>query len=550
MSSEDATSHADQPAGPESSPDRLLHGRFAAVLCIVAILGIIALQATAPWTDHQIANLLTGVLIVVALLAGYLTWLLSLRPTLIGAVMPPILLGLFLVGFGMLFRYKGVSGEMVPIFTYRHADPPEYAGLDGESAAAVVLEVDPESDYPQFLGPNRTGFITQRQFGLGIDAGGPPLLWRQPIGGGWSGFATAGPYAVTMEQRGHLREEQEEEEWVACYRMADGSLVWKQSWPALHTQALGGLGPRSTPTIHDGRVYVQGATGHLACLDGSDGSILWQHDLLQLAGLDQDSSEEGVLWGRAASPLVYGDTVVVPLGGPAEQRHSLIAFDRLTGEEQWRGGDSQVAYASPVLETVAGVEQILSVNEDNIASYDPETGQQLWRFPWPGSSNAAANCSQPVVVDADSVLVSKGYGGGAMLLRLSRGDDGWKAEPVWKNSSVLKTKFTSAIYAGGHLYGLSDGSLQCVDPRTGDELWKQPRRGRYGHGQVIVVEDVILVQAEDGDVAIVAANPNAFEEIVRFPALEGKTWNYPAIAGRHLLVRNADQAVCFELPLP
>ncbi len=116
---------------------------------------------------------------------------------------------------------------------------------------------------------------------------------------------------------------------------------------------------------------------------------------------------------------------------------------------------------------------------------------------------------------------------------------------LWE-SRGLKAKFSNVVYAGGFLYGLDDGILVCLDPESGERRWK---RGRYGHGQIMLVDDLLLVLGEDGTVALVEASPEAYREVSRFPALEGKTWNHPALAGPYLLVRNDHEAACYELPL-
>ncbi len=239
--------------------------------------------------------------------------------------------------------------------------------------------------------------------------------------------------------------------------------------------------------------------------------------------------------------------MIVPGGGPAEGRKvSLVAFDKDTGEKTWEGGEDQIAYSSPSLVVLGGVRQILSVNETTVTGHDPKIGRVLWNFPWPGSSNRNANNSQAVAVGNERVFVSKGYTGGSALFDVRRQGDGWSTEPVWANSKSMKTKFTNAVFYKQHVYGLCDGVLECIELDTGKRCWKQ---GRYGHGQVLGVGDLLIVQGEDGNVFLVAMTPEAHEELGQFPALDGKTWNNPALVGRLLLVRNAEEAACYELPL-
>ncbi len=190
---------------------------------------------------------------------------------------------------------------------------------------------------------------------------------------------------VTMEQRG-------DKEAVTCYDLSDGKLIWIHEVPAKHQNPLGGLGPRSTPAIVDGKVYSQGATGIVRCHDLATGELVWQQELLKLAKWTQNESESSITWGRSGSPLLVNELCIVPFGRSGKElnddllKHSsLIAFDRTSGEVRWTGGDDQISYASPVLLTIDGVEQVVSVNETTVTGHDPATGDQC------GRSNGLAN---------------------------------------------------------------------------------------------------------------------------------------------------------------
>ncbi|MCA9224284.1 MAG: PQQ-binding-like beta-propeller repeat protein, partial [Planctomycetales bacterium] len=290
-----------------------------------------------------------------------------------------------------------------------------------------------------------------------------------------------------------------------------------------------------------------GPTGVLRCLQGADGSLIWQQNLLDRLQLTPEDDGQAIAWGRSGSPLVVDDLVVVPYGGPNKGPwKSLAAFDKQSGEPRWEAGKYQASYASPQLATLAGRRQILLVSQDWAGGYDPENGSPIWSFEWPGSSSTNANTSQAMPVGDDEVLLSKGYGGGSSLLKLSPQGNSLTATEVWHESGNLKTKFTNAVVADGYAYGLSDGILECVDLATGDRQWKSSR-GRYGHGQILWVSGLLLVQAESGEVALVEASPNEFKELGRLDALSGKTWNNLCLYGPYLLVRNAEEAACYEL---
>ncbi|MFV1968802.1 MAG: PQQ-binding-like beta-propeller repeat protein [Pirellulaceae bacterium] len=448
-----------------------------------------------------------------------------------------------LMGAKALFTVDHVSGELVPTFKLRWAPSPDEllaVPVADASRETVDLVTTTDNDFPQFLGPHRDlrvdGFTLNRDW----RANPPRLLWRQPIGAGWSSFAVVSGFAVTMEQRGEL-------ELVTCYQVQTGKPVWTHGVTTRHRTTMGGVGPRCTPTIHGGKVYSLGATGAFHCLDGASGTVIWQEDLLKRCGVTPAEDATAVGWGRSNSPLIVDDMVVVPVGGAKGGPYvSLVAFDKDTGELVWEAGDRQVSYSSPVLATLCGKRQILSVNEDSISGYDPNTGETLWSQDWPGNSATKASVSQPAILGNDRFLLTKGYGAGSAMFRIEAVADDFRVKEVWRETRLLKTKFTNVVVYQGYVFGLSDGILECVDLSSGERQWK---RGRYGHGQLLGVGDLLLVQAESGEVALVEARPDRLEELGSFVALDGKTWNNLCLYGRFLLVRNGEEAACYELAI-
>ena len=502
-------------------------------------MGIVAAQWTAKESDFAFANIVTALL---STLAWFLVVLGCVFSSLNRAIWKavlflPLAAGAVFLGFN---RFVRLDGELVPQWESRWSprpEPPTTVGGDADSKERLFVST--ENDFPQFLGPARDGTDRRLQVDPNWTNSPPEVLWRQPIGKGWSGFVIQGDVAFTMEQW-------DESEWVSAYSILDGSLLWKYEISALHTNVAGGTGPRATPTIWNSRLYACSAVSQVACLDIFTGQPIWSQDLLELDGSTQEDFEKKVSWGRSGSPLIANDLVVVPFGGASPQVQPLIAFDAETGQERWRAGSGEISYSSPMLTSVDGVEQILFISENKLAAYAPQDGNELWSFPWPGASNANPAVSQPIVLDDNRIFLSKGYGEGARMLSVRLDGDQWKIDTLWKSAQVLRTKFTNCVVLNEFAYGLSDGILECVDLSSGKRKWK---KGRYRQGQLMLVGDLLLISSEAGELVLVAANPEQYQELAKMDIIGDVTWNPIALSGDRVLIRNSDEAACVRLPL-
>jgi outer membrane protein assembly factor BamB len=506
---------------------------------------VLAAVATGLWlsgTDRGISITATHVSVVLALF-GLAVWTirssgLSRRARLILAMAPCILLDAFYL---QLLPVKTLNdGDTGFVgWRWRWAEPDRKLTAAASPAAAPLDWKETPQDYPRFLGNGYWAEVEGVELETDWKNHPPRTLWKQPIGAGWSGFAIVGDYAVTQEQRG-------EQELVVCYELRTGKVAWSHAdnvrWDPGGGGSLGGIGPRATPTVHDGRVFTHGATGILNCLDARTGNLLWSHDTLAKHNVGN------VMWGKAGSPLIVDSLVIVSVGGDDA---SLVAYDIAAGKKAWGAGDRRSSYATPVLTALSGVRQIVTVDEDYVTGHAADDGRVLWEHEWLGSSDTNASASQPVPVGDDRILLSKGYGEGAELIKLKRDDRGFfSVESLWKNRSVMRTKMSNVVVRDGHVYGLSEGLLQCIELDTGKSRWKKRRSPEFGHGQIMLVGDVILAVTEkSGEVVLVEASPRKYRELASLPALEGVTWNNPALSGPYLLVRNAEQAACLELPL-
>jgi outer membrane protein assembly factor BamB len=434
-------------------------------------------------------------------------------------------------GVFTLVRTGGISGDGVSDIHWRWTQTPEerllaLGGNEPVAPLSIPLAAKIGDDWPGFRGPHRDGIVRGVQIATDWSRSPPVELWRRPIGPGWSSFAVVGDLLYTQEQRGA-------DEVVACYNLATGQPVWMHHDPARFWESNAGAGPRATPTLSNGRVYTLGATGIVNALDATDGGAVWSRN----AASDTGKKIPG--WGFAGSPLVVDDLVIVAVAG------RLVAYDVATGHLRWLGPTGGSGYSSPHLATIEGVKHILLLDGEGVISVAPASGSQLWKYPWESDGIV-----QPALTADGDVLIGSGSGmGGAgtgvRRIAVAHGSGGWTAKERW-TSAGLKPYFNDFVAHKCHAFGFDGNILACIDLADGKRKWKG---GRYGHGQLILLpdQDLLLVVSEGGEVAMVAATPDEFRELARFPAIKGKTWNHPVLVGDILLARNDQEMAAFRL---
>ncbi len=435
------------------------------------------------------------------------------------------------VGLFGSVRLDSLAGNLVPVLSWRWTPTAQdladaLAHSDAHGTATLAAEAGP-GDWPAFRGALRDGVLRGTKFAAWTTA--PREVWRKKVGPGWSSFAAVGDYVFTQEQRGA-------DEAVVCYKAATGEEVWVNRIPARFEDAMG-LGPRATPSFADGKLYTQGGKGALQCLDASTGATVWSRDLTK----DGETGVPG--WGFVSSPLVVGDLVVEYTAGG--EGKSVIAYKRATGDIVWRSGHSGGGYSSPHFADLEGVPQILMVGDWGMQSLALDTGAFLWDQAWRVKTNP--RCCQPLLIGDGLVLYGTTGTMGSRLLRVKKQDAAWTVEQLWE-SNKYRPYFNDGSLHKGFLYGFDGDRLDCIDLTNGQRKWE----GKRYDGQMLLIEDMdlILVVSEKGDVALVDAVPDRFNERVSFKALTGKTWNHPVIAHGRLFVRNSEEAVCYELGAP
>ena len=437
-------------------------------------------------------------------------------------------------GVWALLRTDGVTGSGQSQLAWRWAKTHEQQLLartgGGPAAPAAAARTAPPigAGWPGFRGPHRDDVVSGVRIKTDWASSPPVELWRRPVGPGWSSFAVGDGLLYTQEQRGEF-------EVVACYKASTGEPVWTHRDAARFWESNAGAGPRGTPALNGGRVYTFGATGILNALDFASGRVVWTRN----AASDTGAKLPG--WGFSSSPLALDDVVIVAAGG------RLAAYDPGTGDVRWRGPDGGGSYRFSATLSTPSAEWRRSCWWSNFGatSVAPGDGSVLWKHSWPGFSTL-----QPALTADGGVLIATNDMAGGMgtrRLAVAQGPGGWTAGEVW-TSAALKRKINDFVVHNGHAFGFDGGILACIDLADGKRAWKG---GRYGHGQLLLLpdQDLLLVLSEEGELALVAAVSGQFTELARFPAMEGKTWNHPALAGDILLVRNGLEMVAFRLTL-
>lgn len=437
-------------------------------------------------------------------------------------------------------RAEGVWGDFGVTLTSRWKEDAEQRMLaerkpsgsetnPGEADPALVAALE-NPEWPGYRGPNRDG----KQQGTKIDsdwkANPPERLWKIAVGPGWSSFAVAGKWLFTQEQRGGA-------ECAVCYDGDTGREVWVASLESRFEDPLGGPGPRATPTLANGALYAMGGQGFLTRVDARTGELKWKQDLRQAAG------RQPPMWGYSSSPLVIDGVVVVHAAGAGDK--GMIAFDAETGERRWSAESGENSYSSPQ-KYMRGEESFVAMLSDKgLGLHDPKTGAQRFHYDWPFAGYRAI---QPVWLEDDQLLVPTGMGAGTRRIRLTKKPEGaFEAEEIW-TSRNLKPDFNDFVVYQDHAYGFDAAQFTCLGLNNGGRRWKG---GRYGKGQVLLLEDcgLLIVLSETGELVLLKADPASHQELARIQALEGKTWNHPVVVGDRIYIRNAQEAVCYKLPL-
>lgn len=390
------------------------------------------------------------------------------------------------------------------------------------------------ADWPQYRGPNGDGSSPEKIIAT-WPAEGPKLLWKAPLGPSFGSFVVSGGKAFCFIQR---KVGEQDREVAIALDANTGKELWAVPLGKATYDRQGGDGPRSTPTVDGKRVYFLGAYQVLTCLDVDTGKQIWQHDIVKEFG------GRIIKWNNAASPILRGDLIFVNGGGAGQ---ALLAFHKSDGKVVWKGEDDLPTHSSPVVATIHSVPQVIFYTQNGLVAVGPETGKVLWRFAYPFQTSSA---STPIVW-SNIVYCSAAYGVGAGACEIKQDGGSLVATELWRKKGELMNHWTSPVCQDGFIYGIfgrgqqQGAPLKCVDIRTGEEKWS--RDGFGGGGATILVGGNVLAQCDRGPLVLVAAKPDAYQELARADIYGGQCWTMPVVSDGKIYARNTRDGFCLDV---
>jgi len=374
------------------------------------------------------------------------------------------------------------------------------------------------ADWPNFRGPDHNGISKETGWSTTWPADGPKQLWKAKVGIGFASIAVSENRVYTMGNAN-------ETDTVFCFDAGTGKEIWKHSYPAKLDPNVYEGGPNATPTVTEGRVYTFGKQGAVNCLDAAKGTVIWSTNLMD--GL----KAEMPTWGFSGSVFVEGNLCVLNAGSTG------VGLDKKTGKVVWFSGTDKSGYTTPVPLSAGSDSAVIMAVKADVVAVRVKDGKELWRFPW--KTQYDVNAADPILA-GDKVFISSGYGHGAAVFDVS-------AKPpkqIWFNKN-MRNHFNGCVLWQGHLYGVDESQLRCLDLATGEVKWTDKASGK---GSLILADGKLIVLSEKGELLVADASPKEFKPLARAQVLGGRCWTSPTLANGRIYSRNAaGDLVCVDV---
>jgi len=391
------------------------------------------------------------------------------------------------------------------------------------SATCVLAQ-----DWPQWRGPNRDGKVS----GFTAPAKWPTELtqkWKMTVGWGDATPALVGERLYVFTRQG-------DDEVTLCLDAASGKELWKDKYAA---QAVTGAaarhpGPRSSPTVADGKVVTLGVGGVLSCLDAATGKLVWRKDPFPKV-VPQ--------FFTAMSPIIVDGMCIAQLGG--KDNGAIIAYDLASGDEKWRWAEEGPDYGSPILLTAGGTKQIVTPTEKSIVGVGLADGKLLWQLP-SVPQKMAYNAATPIVDGQTVIYAAKGRG--TKAVKVEKQSDGFTAKELWSNPE-LAVQFNTPVLKDGLLFGLSDsGNLFCINAQTGQTVWTdETQHGRGGFAAIVDAGSCLLALPEKSGLIAFKPDGKGYGELARYNVADTPIYAHPVIAGNRVFIKDQESVAMFML---
>ena len=387
-------------------------------------------------------------------------------------------------------------------------------------------------EWNQWRGPNRDGISFEKNIDKNWPVDGPEVLWRTPVGDGYSGIAVSGEKLFTMWDEG-------DSQYLICMAAEDGNELWRFRVDNNYESEWGD-GPLATPIVDQTTVYAISTHGFFHAVNIETGHVIWSQNLVEKYGLELPD------YGYSVSPLIENEKLFIENGG--QENFAFIALNKRTGELLWHSQTDEAAYSSPIAITINGKRQIVFMSAKGLFSLSPEEGSLLWNYDWESRCSATdmvLNSISPFFIAPDKLFVSSGFGtiSGGALIQIKEENGEFMATELWL-SEDMNNAINSSVFYDNFIYGFDNKKLTCLDALTGTVKWTKLG---FQAGSLILVGRYLIILGENGQLALVEATPDKYTEVAQAHILSGRCWTPPTLANGKLYLRNQSELVCLKI---